>query len=142
MKKQLLILITIFFSTITFSQKFEILKSDIFKDKKKHSTLSYTLEDGQGGLITIRKFYGGGRVKGYYMQHFDKNLKLKKEFTYEVKKNRIESAFVKNGNLHLIEFDKNFDKKSITYKLQTSAINDFNFSSKELLKISKENVLV
>ncbi len=139
MNKQLLILIAILISTYTFSQEFEILKSDIFKDNKKNSFLSYSLEDGQGGLITIRKFYGGAKVKGYYMQHFDENLKLKNEYTYEVKKNRIKSAFVKNGKLHLIEFEKDKSKKSIIYSVQSSVINEFDFSSKELLNISSDN---
>lgn len=138
--KKLVFFIAFILSFNSFSQEFDIVKSEIFKDNKKHSFLAFSLEDGKGGLITIRNFYGGRKIKGYYIQHFDEDLKLKNEYTYEVKKNRIKSAFVKNGKLHLIEFTKDKTKKTLTYSVLSSNIDDFNFSSKELLNFSKENI--
>ena len=142
--KQLLILFSaILLSTTFYAQEFNIVKSDIFKDKKKHSSLAFSIDDQEGGLITIRSFIGGfpiKELKGYYIQHFDKNLTLKNEFTYEVKKKRIESAFVKDGKLHLIEFAKDAAKKTLTYSVVSSKINNFEFTSKELLNFSEDNI--
>lgn len=143
MKKNILLFITIFLCTAINAQEFEVVKSAIFKDKKKHSFLSFSLDDGQGGLITIRKYLAGfpaKTVKGYYIQHFDKNLTLKKEFTYEVKKNRIEKAFIKNGKIHLIEFEKNKKEKKLIYTAKVSNLDTFDFTSKELLNISESNI--
>ncbi|CAM1346295.1 hypothetical protein [Tenacibaculum crassostreae] len=142
MKKITLILL-ILLTSVTFAQEFNITKSEIFKDKKKHSFLSFSLDDDQGGIIIIRKYLAGfpiKKTKGYYIQHFDKNLTLKNEYDYEVRKNRIENAFVKNGKLYLIEFERNKEKKEIIYNALISDINNIEFTKKELLHFSEKNV--
>jgi len=141
MKKTLFAILFLTVSFFSFSQEFEIVQSEIFKDKKKNSALAFTLDDSNGGIITIRKYFGGiAKLKGYYIQHFDKNLKLINEYDYIVKKNRIEGAYIKNNKLHLIEFNPNKEKESITYSVKTSNVGEFNFESKELLKLSKDNI--
>ena len=140
--KNKILFILLLVSSITFSQNFKITKGEIFKDKKKNSALSFSLNDGNGGLVTIREFYGGliiKTLKGYYIQHFDAQLNLKKEHTLEVKNNRIENAFVKDGQLHLLEFDSSRIKKTLIYNVLTSNLNNFNFITKELLSISEAN---
>ncbi len=141
MKKITLLLLLL--TSLIYAQEFKITKSEIFKDKKKHSFLAYSLDDGAGGVITIRKYLGGfpfKKIKGYYIQHFDKDLKLKNEFDYEVKKNRIEEAFVKDGQLNLIEFEQSSKEKSLIYTVKKSGLDEFNFTSKELLSVSEDNV--
>ena len=66
----------------SYAQNASMIKSEIFKDSKKNSSLEYSLEDENGGLVTIRAFYGGviQILKGYYIQHFDSKLKLLNEF--------------------------------------------------------------
>ncbi|CAL2107430.1 conserved exported hypothetical protein [Tenacibaculum sp. 190524A02b] len=144
MKKTLFILLfaLINYTTIT-AQEFSVVKSDIFKDKKKHSYLSFAIDDQNEGLITIRGYKAGfplKTTKGYYIQHFDKDLKLIKEYVYEVKKNRLESAFVKDGKLHLIEFEHLIKEKTINYNVVSTNLDKFNFTSKQLLSLSKENI--
>lgn len=142
MKKIILYILLVILSFSTFSQDFKISKGEIFKDKKKNSSLAYSLNDGNGGIVTIRKFYGGfvlKTLKGYYIQHFDSQLNLKKEYTLEVKNNRIENAFVKEGKLHLLEFDSSRIKKTLVYNILSSDLNNFEFTSKELLSISEKN---
>ncbi|MFD0993277.1 hypothetical protein [Tenacibaculum geojense] len=141
-------IILLFFALITgatFSQDFKITKSDIFKDRKKHSFLSETIEDGNGGIITVRGYLGGfpaRRVKGYFIQHFDKNLKLIDEVEHKVDWGSIEGAFIKNNKIHLIEYIRNrFDKESnVKYNVLISDINKLSFTTKELISISKDNI--
>ena len=113
MKKKVFCTLLLLVSLVTFSQNFEITKGKIFKDKKKNSSLLFALNDENGGLITIRSFYSGFLIKtlkGYYIQHFDADLNLKKEHVLNVNENRIENAFIKNDKLHLIEFNKSKKK--------------------------------
>jgi hypothetical protein len=141
--KKIPLLLFLFLTTLTFAQDFNITKSEIFKDKKKHSFLSFALDDDKGGIITVREYLGGfpfKKIKGYYIQHFNENLDITNEYTYEVDKNRIENAFVKNGKLHLIEFERDKEKKELVYRALISDINDINFTEKELLRISEDNI--
>lgn len=142
MKKFTLVIFLLLAGTV-FSQNFEITKGKIFKDKKKNSTLLFALNDENGGLITIRGYYGGliiKTLKGYYIQHFDADLNLKKEYDFKVKQNRIESAFIKNGELHLIEFNKSRVKRFLNYNVLSTSLDSFNFKSKELLSLSEDNI--
>ena len=141
--KKITLLILLIVNTFSFAQNFNLTKSDIFKDKKKHSFLSFALDDQQGGLVTVRKYLGGfpiKRIKGYYIQHFDSNLTLKAEYTYEVKKNRLENAFIKDGKLNLIEFEHLRKENKIVYNVLTSNLNKINFNKKEILSISEDNL--
>lgn len=137
-KITLLLLLLITFNN--YAQDVSIKKSEIFKDSKKNSSLEYSLEDENGGLITIRAFYGGmlQKLKGYYIQHFDSNLKLLKEVEYEVDKNELKNAFIKDNKLHLIEY--NIDKKAdkISFNAVSANLKDLNFSSKEILSLSED----
>ncbi len=140
--KKFTLLAFLLVSAFTYSQNFDITKGKIFKDKKKNSTLLFALNDDNGGLITIRSYYGGlivKTLKGYYIQHFDADLNLKKEYEFKVKQNRIENAFIKNGKLYLIEFNKSRIKRFIEYKVLSTDLESFNFKSKELLSLSEEN---
>jgi hypothetical protein len=134
----LLLLLSITFNN--YAQEVSIKKSEIFKDSKKNSSLEYSLEDENGGLVTIRSFYGGLRqkLKGYYIQHFDSNLKLLKEVEYEVDKNELKNAFIKDNKLHLIEY--NIDKKAdkISFNAVSAYLKDLKFSSKEILSLSED----
>ena len=104
MKKSVLLIALLFAFSIS-AQTVSLTKSEIFKDSKKNSSLVFSLEDDNGGLITIRSFIGGfiPKLKGYYIQHFDAKLKLIKEVEYEVDNNFIQNAFIKDGQLHIIE---------------------------------------
>lgn len=141
--KKLLLLFTLLISTTSFTQNFEITKGEILKDKKRNSFLKFALNDEKGGLITVRGYLSGfpiKKIRGYYIQHFDKELKLKSEYTYQVKKNRLENAFVKDGKLHLIEFEHQKKEDKLTYRALVSDIDSFDFTSKEILTLSEENV--
>ena len=141
--KKILTLIVLFICASTFAQEVDMTKSTIFKDKKKNSFLSYALEDNRGGLITIRG-YGGGflgyQIKGYYIQHFDENLKVINELDYKVDGNYIKNAFIKDGKLHLIEMINNKKKDIFSIDVKTSDINKLSFTSQNLLSFSEDKI--
>ncbi|WP_298426551.1 hypothetical protein [uncultured Kordia sp.] len=141
MKSKLLVILLFVFS-ISFGQEVKITKSDIFKDKKKHSYLSFALSDDNGGLVTIRSYRGGlfKKLKGYYIQYFDSNLNLIKELDYKYEGNSIRNAFIKDGKLNLIEFEHIKKEDRITMSAATANLNDLKFTKKELLTFSDDNV--
>jgi hypothetical protein len=104
-----LLLVTVFL--LGYTQAFlaqdlnvDIKTSEVYKDKKKNTTLSFTASDGKGGLFVGRSYYGGllKTLKGYYIEHYDSNLNLVKEFDYEIDRETVQQAFVNNGELHLL----------------------------------------
>ena len=93
-----LLLVTVFL--LGYTQAFlaqdlnvDIKTSEVYKDKKKNTTLSFTASDGKGGLFVGRSYYGGllKTLKGYYIEHYDSNLNLVKEFDYEIDRETMES---------------------------------------------------
>ena len=138
--KKITLLLLLFVACSGYTQNVSMIKSEIFKDSKKHSSLEFSLDDENGGLVTIRAYYGGllKSLKGYYIQHFDSKLKLLKEIEYEVDNNTIRNAFIKDNRLHLIEY--NIDKKAdkISFNAVSANLKDLKFSSRELLSFSEE----
>ncbi|MGS2727285.1 hypothetical protein ACU8DI_11810 [Psychroserpens sp. BH13MA-6] len=140
--KRFLTLLLLFTATLTFAQDISITKSDIFKDKKKNSFLSFSLESDDGGIVTIRSYYSGLglKLRGYYIQYFDEHLKLIKELDYEVDDKIIKNAFLKNNQIHLIEVETQKKEDKIAINVSSANIGDLNFSTRELLNFSEDNV--
>ena len=69
-----------------------IIKSDVFKDEYKHSYIYLVEDDGNGGVFIVRSYAGGifSSGAGYYFEHYDSNLKLIKEYEYEMKRSDVE----------------------------------------------------
>ena len=138
--KKIAIIILLLAAFNGYSQDVSMIKSEIFKDSKKESSLEYSLEDENGGLLTIRAFYGGfaRKIKGYYIQHFDSDLKLLKEMEYEIDKSQIKNAFIKNNQLHLIEYTTDSKADKIAFNAVSADLDNLKFSSKTILSLSEE----
>jgi len=140
--KKLILIVVLLVTCLGYSQDVSIIKSEIFKDSKKSSSLEYSLEDENGGLLTIRAFYGGiiRKIKGYYIQHFDANLKLLKEIEYKKEANHIlKNAFIKNNMLHLIEYEKDKENNQLVFNAVSAKLEDLEFNKKEILSLSEES---
>jgi hypothetical protein len=140
--KKIFVFMLLFVATLSYAQDISITKSDIFKDKKKNSYLTLTLEAEDGGIVTIRQYHSGFgfKLKGYYIQYFDANLKLIKELDYEVKNKTIKNAFLKDGQLHLIEIEEEKKEDRIAINVSSSDLNSLSFTSKNLLTFTEDNV--
>jgi hypothetical protein len=139
--KKITLLILCLVTFLSNAQDVSIVKSEIFKDSKKNSSLLFSLEDDNGGLVTIRGYYGGlaKRLKGYYIQRFDSKLNLVKETEYEVDKNYIKNAFIKDNQLHIIEYIMDKKKNEISFNAVSADLNNLKFTSKKILSLSEEN---
>ncbi len=139
--KKITFIVLLFITFSNYSQDISITKSEIFKDSKKNSSLQFSLEDENGGLVTIRAFKGGliQSLKGYYIQYFDSNLKLIKEVDYEVDDNFIKNAFIKDNKLHLIEYEHNKKADRIIFNAVSANLKDLKFSKKEILSFSEDD---
>src|SRR6476620_7139814 len=89
MKKTILSIITVMLTLTSVAQEipFQIKKSELFKDEYKNSSIVLAENDGHDGVIIVRSYAGGSFSNGfgYYFEHYDANLKLIKEYEYELK---------------------------------------------------------
>ena len=146
-------LIMVFFCVLTsntFAQNIanSIIKSEVFKDEYKHSNIEYVEDDDNGGVLIVRSYNGGmfSTGTGYYFEHYDSNLKLIKDYEYELNYGDIYKqssilGFIKNDNeISLIAFLYNSKEKVYVCNAISASINDFNFISKELFRLSSDQI--
>ncbi|MEL6810063.1 MAG: hypothetical protein AAFP76_01870 [Bacteroidota bacterium] len=142
--KQFFTLLLLVFSGTILAQDISInsTSSKVFKDNKKHTSLEFSEKDGNGGFITIRTYYGGMMrlPKGYYIEHYDKDLNLVKETEMEIDKNQIQGMMVENGKIFIMEsvLDKKADK--FYYNVLESSLDAFDFKKKTLLALDESEV--
>lgn len=126
-----------------------ITKSEVFKDEYKHSSIVLVEDDGSDGVFIVRSYAGGlfSSGAGYYFEHYNSNLKLIKEYEYEMKRSEVERygsilGVIMNGDqVSLIDFVYNTKDKAFVCSALTSSINEFSFNKKELFRIASEDVL-
>ena len=139
MKKIALVLIVLI-GYYTKAQEVKVQKGDIFKDTKKNSSLLFSLEPENGGLVTIRAHNNPltKKIKFYYIQYFNEDLSLVKEATYKVEDNLIKNAFIKNNKIHLIEYELEKKSGNILFNAVSADLKNLEFSKKNLLNFSKK----
>ncbi|MFN4026093.1 MULTISPECIES: hypothetical protein [Flavobacterium] len=150
MKKILFSIVLSMLTLSAFAQEipFKIKKSDVFKDEYKHSSIVLVEDDGKGGVIIIRSYFGGvfSSGSGYYFEHYDADLKLIKEFEYEikyskaVKQSSVLGVIMDGNNVNIIDFMYEKDQKAYICSAMSSNINDFNFTKKELFRLNSEEI--
>jgi hypothetical protein len=148
MNKLILAFGVLMISISSFAQSFpfKIQKSELFKDDYKESQIVLSKEDGKDGILIVRSYIGSISAKnGFYIEHYDKNLKLIEEFEYEIKHtmnekfNNIIGICSFKNEVQIIELY--YDLKQKTYICQANIITeDFNVSKKELFRLPKEEV--
>lgn len=150
MKKTLLCFAFTLLSIISFAQviPFEIKKSDVFKDEYKHSSIVLVEDDGKGGVVVVRSYFGGvfSSGSGYYFEHYDSNLKLIKEFEYEIKYSKVVrqssvlGVIMDGDKVNIIDFIYEKDQKAYICSAMSANINDFNFTKKELFRVNSDEI--
>lgn len=117
-----------------------VIKSETFQDDKKITVLIDSKSDTDGGVVTIRSFHKlmGGKLLGYYIEHYNKKLELVKSHTLEYEQNRIRGLIVNNDKVHLIESIVNKKEKTYDFNVLTSSLNEFNFTRKNLLSFDND----
>lgn len=150
MKKTLFCFALTLLSIISFAQEipFEIKKSAVFKDEYKNSSIVLAEDDGKGGVVIVRSYYGGtfSTGTGYYFEHYDSNLKLIKEFEYEIKYSKavrqssVLGVMMDGDKVNVIDFIYEKDQKAYICSAMSSNINDFNFTKTELFRVNSDEI--
>ncbi len=152
MKRILLsIVITVLFVTTNSHAQdipFKNTISDVFKDEYKHSAIVLVEEDGQGGVIIVRSYQGGmfSSGIGYYFEHYNSNLKLIKEYEYDMKYSDVEKqssvlgVIMDGEKVNIISFSYNKTDEEFICSSFNATISDFNFSKTELFRLKSQEI--
>lgn len=115
--------------------------SEIFNDQKFKTSLLFAKEDSNGDIFTVRNYYSSiSNPKGYYIEHFNKDLKLLKRTTVEVNRNEIKGLFLTEDSVILLQFQYNYKAKKYVFATLTSSKDDFNFAEKEIYSIERNRL--
>ncbi|NKI26727.1 hypothetical protein HCG49_09155 [Arenibacter sp. 6A1] len=114
-----------------------------YHDRYKYSNLLAISEDGHGGTILVRSYYTGMvlKPKGYFIEHYNKDLELIAEYNYKLKGPDFVNAFVKNGQLHMLLLEYNTKKESYDYVVHRSSITNYDFTQQTILCIPSKEVV-
>lgn len=106
--------------------------SKVFKDDKKFTELSFSVDDSKGGL-----FIGRSYKRGCYIEHYDSSLDLLSSYDFELdnKHSKILEAFVDEGKLIVVEANYNRDANQLQYLAHQTQIENFDFKASKMLGI-------
>ncbi len=113
-----------------------------YKDRYKFSNLLSISNDDNGGSVLVRAYYTGVilKPKGYFIEHYDKDLALISEYNYKLKNSNFVEGYVRNGQVYLLFLDYNYDSRSYEYVVHRSPITEMNFTEETLLSIPSKEV--
>lgn len=113
-----------------------------YSDRYKYSNLLDISEDGMGGSILVRSYYTGIilKPKGYFIEHYNKDLELIAEYNYKLKGFEFINAFVKNGQLNLLLLQYNPNMGTYDYVVHRSPMAKYNFTSQTILSVPSMEV--
>lgn len=95
--------------------------SEIFKNERYKTSLLFAKEDSNGDIFVVRNYYSSiANPKGYYIEHYDKNLKLLKKTTIEVNRNEIKGLFINEDSVVLLQFQYVQKEKKYAFAILTS----------------------
>jgi hypothetical protein len=127
---------------------FKTQKSEIFKDEYKNSTIVFTKENNNGGVLIVRSFSSSGfsnNNEGFYIENYDSNLVLNKKFEFEMKHPNYQKFNLVVGicsfanEVQIIEMYYDLNQK--VYICQSNCFDeDFKISKKELFRITNEEI--
>lgn len=122
----------------------KLQKSEVFEDKYKHSEIVSVDEDEEGGVVIVRSYQGGLfhlASSGYYFEHYDKNMKLIKEYEYPLEeRGSVLGITVKGAKVNIIAFMYNKEDRAYVCSANTANLSDFVFTPKELFRLKREEL--
>src|SRR5690554_1430275 len=115
----------------------DISMTDVFKDDRKFTDLSFSVSDKNKGVYLVRRYN-----KGYYIEHYDSNLNIVKEYDIELHKKEgdIENAFLRGNNLCLIESFYDKSTKELQYYSRTAQDNEATLKREFLFSIPLKDI--
>jgi hypothetical protein len=138
-----LVFCTLFLSAQNLSTSY--LKTPVFKDDFKDSKIVLAEKDGKEGLMILRS-YKVNMHEGFYLEHYDSNLKLINNYKFETH-NSLSEMY--NTQLGVIRVDNKihsmniyYDLKEKAYICQAHTIDFLNLATekKELFRFTKDQI--
>ena len=113
-----------------------------FSDRYKYSNLQLIQEDGAGGDILVRSYVQGLILKprGYFIEHYDKDLNLVSEYNYKLRGLQFVDGFLKDGQLNLLFLNYDFDREQYEYWVHQSNTINYDFKAQKLLSVKTKAV--
>lgn len=122
---------------------YEIKKGEISEEEYKYNYCPLDLvEDGNEGFILLRGYLDSGMF--YYVEHYDKDLKLLNRFDHKTKVNKNNYpnhalGLIKSENqISLIDFGFYKEEKAFICKAWQANINEFKLEPIELFRIDEK----
>ncbi len=113
-----------------------------YSDRYKYSTLLTSDSSAEDETVFVRTYYGGYplRPKGHFIEIYDTDLNLVRDYNYKYAGIHMVDGFVKNGQLYLLELVYNVKQEAYQYVVHQSPLHDFRFSQRVLLSIPSKEV--
>lgn len=113
-----------------------------FNDKYRYSNMLAIADDGNEGTVVVRAYYTGIilRPKGYFIEHYNKDLELVSEYNYKLKDANFIDAYVRNGQVYLLFLEYSYRNKSYQYEVHRSPFSQFQFTKETILSIESDPV--
>ncbi len=113
-----------------------------FNDKYRYSNMLAIADDGNEGTVVVRAYYTGIilRPKGYFIEHYNKDLELISEFNYKLKDANFIDAYVRNGQVYLLFLEYSLSTNAYQYEVHRSPFTQFQFTKETILSIASEPV--
>ncbi len=113
-----------------------------YADRHKFSTVLSLEQTDSNETVLVRTYYGGMplRPKGHFIEIYNMDMSLKKDFNYKYAGENMIGGFIKNGQLNLLELVYDIQKETYQYVAHQSSIAEFNFSQKVILSIPSKMV--
>ena len=149
MKKYFILLFFYFLSSSFYAQHipFTIQKSKLFQDDFKETSIILAEKIDDNGFLLVRSYKRGGISpgEGFYIEKYDTNLKLVKEFEYDMKHpnfqkyNLVLSVFTLEKIVHVIEIYYDLNLKSFVC-LDNKILDENTVEKTALFTISREEM--
>lgn len=144
MKTKLIVFFLFATNMVAFAQKMPVSYEfgERYNDRYKYSNLLTITDDGEGGSILVRSYFTGLilRPKGFFIEHYNKDLELVSEFNYKLTDIDYVDGYVKNGKLHLLLLKYNLGTASYEYVIHTSSLAVMDFKEDVILSIESVQV--
>lgn len=137
----------LFLTSLPFSQAQDIpvdySLGENYSDRYKYSTLLTGHSSAEDETVFVRTYYGGFplRPKGHFIEIYDADLNLVRDYNYKYAGDHMVDGFVKNGQLYLLELIYNVGQEAYQYVVHQSPLHDFNFTQRVLLSVPSKEVI-
>ncbi|MEJ1221623.1 hypothetical protein [Sediminicola sp. 1XM1-17] len=139
MKTRIIVLFLLAANMMAYAQKMPVSYDfgERYSDRYKYSNLLTMADDGDGGSILVRSYYTGLilKPKGFYIEHYNKDLELVSEFNYRITDIDFVEGYVKNGHLNLLLLKYNAGTEAYEYVIHRSPLSVMDFKEDVILSI-------